>query len=392
LNKAILKTGPQEFIQKNWSTDILSFLLQKPLFSNISQKELVEQLEAKKKCYLKLPTWFNTPTIYYPNKLNIEQTSSEIAAKYKARLINGESLLDITGGFGVDSFYFSKMVKVLTHCEVDSNLSQIAAYNFEKLGVTNCRFEAKDGIGFLGEGHQKYHWIYADPSRRNDAKGKVFRLEDCEPNISKNLDFLFRHTDAILLKTAPLLDLTSAIKELENVVEIHVVAIQNEVKEVLFVLKKGTEEPIKIKTVDLRKSGEVHFAFFMDDEKSAKVEYGDPDKYLYVPNAAILKSGGFNSVGMRCSVKKIAPHAHLYTSEKKVDFPGKTFMIKGVHPYHKKTMRAFAHSKANVATRNFPLSVAEVRKKHRIMDGGQDYLFFTTDKEDNKIVVDCFKA
>lgn len=391
MNKGILETGPQKFIKENWDTDIMSVILKRPIFPNVSQKELAEQIESRKKCRLKLPTWFHTPNIYYPNKRNIEQTSSEITAEYKARLVDGKSLLDMSGGFGVDSLYFSKKMKSITHCEMDLNLSQITAHNFKLLGVSNIKFLTGDGTAYLKSSHQKFDWIYIDPSRRHDQKGKVFRLEDCSPNIPRNLDLILERTDFILLKTSPLLDVTSAISQLKKVAELHIVAVQNEVKEVLVVLKKETEDFIKIKTVDLRKEGEVHFGFLWDKEKTTEVEYGNPERYLYEPNAAILKAGGFNRVGQHFRLKKLAPHSHLYTSQGQIDFPGRTFAIQQVLPYNKKAMRPLVGAKANITTRNFPETVAQLRKKYKLADGGDDYLFFTTDGEGNRIVIRCKK-
>jgi tRNA/tmRNA/rRNA uracil-C5-methylase (TrmA/RlmC/RlmD family) len=148
LNKNILHTGVQEFIKINWNTDMMSVLLKKPIFDGVSQKELVEQCEAKKKCKDKLPTWFSTNQIYYPNKLNIEQTSSEITAQYKTNLVCGKSLIDITGGFGIDSYFFSQKIAQITHCEIDENLSKKAAHNFEILEVKNCSCVAENGLHF----------------------------------------------------------------------------------------------------------------------------------------------------------------------------------------------------------------------------------------------------
>ncbi|MEO0571048.1 MAG: class I SAM-dependent methyltransferase [Bacteroidota bacterium] len=392
MNKTLLKTGPQEFIKNNWNTDILSFLLKKPIFDTISQKELAEQLEAKKKCRHKLPTWFNTTNIYYPNKFNIEQTSSEITAEYKSRLVHGTSLLDMTGGFGVDSFYFSKKTNGIVHCELNKNLSEMAAHNFKQLGINNCDFINEDGVAFLKSEKPRFDWIYVDPSRRHDSKGKVFRLKDCEPNIPQNLELIFQHTDSILLKTSPLLDLNLAIKELKNVSQIHIVAVKNEVKEVLFILRKEVQEPINIKTVDLSPKQEVYFAFVWDEEKMTQVAYGNPGKYLYEPNSAILKAGAFKSIGSRFRVKKIAPHSHLYTGKEQIDFPGRTFTVQEVLPYNKKAMKALVGTKANITTRNFPETVAEIRKKYKILDGGEDYLFFTTTDNRNCIVIRCIKV
>ncbi len=392
MNKNFLKTGLQEFIEKNWDTDIVSVLLKKPIFEGVSQKELAEQLEAKKKCRTKLPTWFNTPNIYYPNKLNIEQTSSEKTAAYKSRLVHGKSLFDMTGGLGVDSYYFSKKVEQLFHCEKDKNLSEIAAHNFDVLGIKNCEFISVDSIEFLKLKKQYFDWIYVDPSRRNDVKGKVFRLQDCAPNIPEHLDLIFEHTNSILLKASPLLDLKMGIHELKWVQEIHVVAVQNEVKEILFVLQQSIAHSIRIKTVDLKKEGIDSFDFLWEDENKTPTTYGEPQNYLYEPNAAILKAGAFKSVADQYGLKKLAPHSHLYTSDQSIEFPGRVFRIEQVLPYSKKAMKKFKGTKANITTRNFTDTVATLRKKFGIKDGGESYLFFTTNAKGKRMIVICKRA
>lgn len=370
----------------------MSVLLKKPLFEGVSQKELVEQLEARKKSEAKLPSWFSKQGIFYPNKLNIEQTSSEKTAAYKTRIVDGKSLLDLTGGFGVDSFYFSKKFEAVTHCELNDQLSKITAHNFKQLGVTNCDFVVGNGIEFLKKVETTYDWIYVDPSRRHDVKGKVFRLADCTPNIPENLELLFEHTDRVLLKASPLLDLTLALKELHYVSEIHVVAVQNEVKELLFILQKDVEQPVIVKTSNLGKESEQQFSFVWDEEKEVIVEYGLAGRYLYEPNAAILKAGGFMSVSAQFGLIKVAPHSHLYTAKNQIDFPGRVFEIVSIHPYSKKTMKTVVGSKANVTTRNFPETVAHLRKKHRIFEGGDTYLFFSSDSEGNRLVLHCQKV
>jgi len=151
---------------------------------------LAEQITSKKKCKNKLPTWFATENIYYPNKLNIEQTSSEITAEYKANLIKGETIIDITGGFGVDCFAFSKTHKQVTHCEINSDLSQIVSHNYKQLKINNITTIVGDGIDFIKNKNIKYDCIYIDPSRRDDLKKRVFLLEDCLPNLPLNLDLL----------------------------------------------------------------------------------------------------------------------------------------------------------------------------------------------------------
>nr|WP_299484941.1 class I SAM-dependent methyltransferase [uncultured Allomuricauda sp.] len=388
MNKLILNTGVQNFISENWGADIVSVLLKKPIFNGVSQKELVGQLESKKKCKEKLPTWFNTTGIYYPKKLNIEQTSSEQTAAYKSRLVNGKKLLDVTGGLGVDTYFFSKEIATVFHCEIDTDLSEISAYNFEVLGRKNIHCLSENGIEYLKETDQKFDWVYVDPSRRSDSKGKVFLLEDCIPNLPEYLSMIFEKSTNVLIKTSPLLDITQGIKELDHIKEIHVVAVQNEVKELLFVLEYGFDGEIDIKTINLAKEQEETFDFRLQDELQLVISFGTPETYLYEPNAAILKSGGFKSVSRMFELNKLHKHSHLYTSAKLIDFPGRRFEIVNTVPYSKKGLKALNISKANITTRNFPSTVAELRRKHKIKDGGDKYLFFTKDLNDKLIILE----
>lgn len=370
----------------------MSVLLKKQLFEGVSQKELVAQLEAKKKCMQKLPTWFGTPGIYYPNKLHVEQTSSEKTASYKAQLIDGKTMIDITGGLGVDSFYFSKKMDAVFHCELNGSLSEIAAYNFEVLGATNITSIRTDGIQFLTDSNESMDWIYIDPSRRNEVKGKVFRFVDSLPNIPDNLNSLFEKTKKVLIKASPLLDISMGISELRFTKEVHVVAVHNEVKELLFILEHGHDSDIQIKTANLNDNHDEIYTFTIDGEKNAVAKLGEPVTYLYEPNAAILKSGGFKSAGNAFGLKKLHGHSHLYTSDTLIDFPGRRFKILDALPYRKKELRKFVGARANITTRNFPEAVAEIRKKFKIKDGGDDYLFFTTDLMGKLVVLSCAKA
>ncbi|MDC6385770.1 class I SAM-dependent methyltransferase [Flagellimonas taeanensis] len=392
MNKSILHTGPQLFISGNLNTDTMSVLLQKPQFEGVSQKELVTQLEAKKKSRDKLPTWFHSFNIYYPNRLNIEQTSSEATASYKAKIVSGKSLADLTGGFGVDCYFFSERIGSVVHCEINPELSEIAAHNFNILGRKNIDCIVGDGMDFLKGTTQKFDWVYIDPSRRNDKKGKVFLLADCLPNLPENIDLVFQKTQNVLLKTSPLLDIKQGISELDHVKEVHVVALNNEVKELLFVLEKDVVGSIAIQTVNIINGKEDKFRFMLEDEQNSTVTFGGPSAYLYEPNVAILKSGGFKSIGAAYQLHKLHPHSHLYSSPKLIDFPGRSFMVEKVLPYSKSSMKALGVAKANITTRNFPLSVANLRKKHKIKDGGDTYLFFTKDLNDSLLVLQCAKT
>ena len=390
MNKDILKTGPQQFIKNNWDTDTVSVLLQKPHFSTITQQELVTQLEAKKKCRFKLPTWFQTSGIYYPNKLHVEQASSEASAAYKAKIVSGNTLIDLSGGMGVDSFFFSKKMESVVHCEINENLSEVVAYNYSVLNVTNVQCEATDGITFLENFQKPIDWMYVDPSRRNDLKGKVFLLKDCLPNVPAHLKSWIPRCENILIKTSPLLDLSQGLKELAHVKDIHILALKNEVKEVLWVLNKKASGAPLIKTVNLQGETTQQFQFFLEEEKSANTTFSKPQKFLYEPNAALLKAGAFQLTASRLKIQKLHVHSHLYTSEDLLEtFPGRCFKIEATIPYHRKTFKAWGIKKANVSIRNFPESVAMIRKKLKIADGGDHYLFFTTDLDDKKIIIKC---
>ncbi len=388
MDKTILNTQNQEFINKNLNSDIPSLLLKGIPFNNLLSKLIIKQIEAKKKCQKKLPTWFNTAQIYYPDKLNIEQTSSEITAQYKSTLISGASLIDLTGGFGVDSYYFSKCMQQVTHCELNNALSNIVKHNYKQLKTNNITCKPLNGIEALKQISKNFDWIYIDPSRRDDIKGKVFLLNDCLPNVPKFLNLFFKYSKNIMIKTAPLLDISSGISELKSVSCIHVVAIENEVKELLWVLEKEYSGTIKIKTVNIKRNEKIHFNFLLNEEKEVNPNFSPPLSYLYEPNASILKAGAFNTISKKLNVYKLHKHSHLYTSESFINFPGRSFMIESVIPYNKKEFKnKLKINKANVATRNFPETVQQIRKKLSIKDGGDNYLFFTTDINDNKIII-----
>lgn len=391
MNKDILNTVNQEFINNNLGSDIASLLFKKHQDNSVDIKALIVQIEAKKRCQNKLPTWFNTQNIYYPNKLNIEQTSSEVTAKYKSGIISGNSIIDVTGGFGVDTYYFSKQFKEVTHCELNEDLSQIVSHNFKQLKVTNVNCVASDGIEYLKNSNNTFDWIYIDPSRRHESKGKVFFLKDCLPNVPKDLELLFKHTNKVLIKTSPLLDLSLGLEELKHVKQVHIVAVNNEVKELLWQLEDGFKGKTEIICINLKQNAQDKFSFILSDESSAKVGYSEPLTYLYEPNSAILKSGAFKLVTQKLNVNKLHRHTHLYTSEELIDFPGRSFEIEKVLLYNKKLLKKELICKANVAIRNFPETVDQIRKKFKIKEGGKEYLFFTTNMYNEKLVIVCSK-
>ena len=238
---------------------------------------------------------------------------------------------------------------------------------------------------------QNFDWIYVDPSRRSDTKDRVFLLKDCLPNVPENLDLLFEKSSNILLKISPILDISSAIQELDFVKEIHVVAVNNEVKELLFILEKNYIEEIEIKTINFNKTINQQFNFIFKTESTAT--YSEPKKYVYEPNTAILKAGGFNQISEQLKINKLHKHSHLYTSNELITFPGRRFEIKHCIPYDRKQIKKLIPTlKANITTRNFPESVAQIRKKTKLKDGGFNYLFFTTNLNNKNIILICEKV
>jgi hypothetical protein len=391
LDLTILNPEIQAFISDNVDKRISTLALQKNPFPELEWVSILNQIEAKAKAKDKLPIWFATKNIIYPSKISIEQTSSEKTASHKASIVSGESLIDLTGGFGVDDYYFSKKIKTVAHCEINPELSNIVKHNFEQLDAKNIICYPGDSASTLTRLNQKWDWIYIDPSRRNDSKGKVFLLKDCLPNVPENLDFYFKNSNAILIKTAPLLDISAGLSELKHVKTIHIIALENEVKELLWELHSDYSGKTHIKTVNILKEEKECFDFTLNKETKTPT-YGFPQKYLYEPNSAVMKSGVFDEVALFYNLDKLHKHSHLYTSTVLISFPGRAFEVEKCIPYNKVEMKAFLlNKKANITTRNFPDTVENIRKKWKIKEGGNKYCFFTTDENDNKIVLICRK-
>ena len=387
----LLKPEIQDYIDANIGSDVSKLALLKNPFPDVELPALLNQIAAKNKAKNKLPSWFQKKKIIYPSKVSIEQTSSEVAALYKSEIVSGGTLIDLTGGFGVDTYYFAKRINEVTHCEINADLSAIVAHNFGILNATNIKCLPGDSNHILKNLDQQFDWIYIDPSRRHDDKGKVFMLKDCQPNVPELLDFYFNYSNNILIKTAPVLDISAGFSELKWVKAIYIIAIENEVKELNWELSKNYNGKIKIKTMSFNKDSKQVFDFILN-KNSASASYSLPKKYLFEPNSAVMKSGGFNEISCQLNVDKLHLHSHLYTSDELIDFPGRRFEINKIISYSKTDMKTnLENSKANVTTRNFPEPVETIRKRWNIKDGGDQYCFFTSDVNDNKIVLICTK-
>lgn len=392
LNKAILTPEVSKFIKLNLKKDLPSLILKGSPFKEVNVQELAIQIKGLKVAEKKFPQFFKNSNILYPPKLNLEQTSSETTAKYKASLIQGHSGIDLTGGMGIDTYFISRRFEEFIYCELDPGLTEIAEHNFQELKAENISVKTGDGLEILKEDNRKFDWVYADPARRDDHGGKVYIFEDCIPNIPKHLKMIFQNSQNFMVKSSPILDITAGIQELRFVKEVHIVAVQNEVKELLWILNRDLSGTPLIKTVNFEKQRiqELSGKF----EKSlAEVPLCLPQAYLYEPNAAIMKSGLFSVLAQKTGTQKLHQHSHVYTSEELIDFPGRRFKIVEIMEFKPSNLkRYFKNKKANITTRNFPDTVENIRKKFKIKDGGSDYVFFTTNMDNEKIVILCNKV
>lgn len=387
MNNKLLAKDVQDYISTNLNADVNQIALAKSPFEGIIAAELATQITAKKKSEKKLPTWFNSQDIYYPPVLSIEQTSSETTAKYKSALAKGNTLIDITGGFGIDSYYFSKSVKSVTHCEINPELSAIAKHNAQALQATNIEFKAEDGIAYVMASDTSFDTIYVDPARRAE-KGKVFMLKDCTPDITSNLDALLEKSSRIIVKTAPLLDISAGLSELKQVSEIHIVSVKNECKELLWIIDKGYNGDTKVIAVTLNNEIEKDFSFYRSSSNGS-IQFIDDlntGDYLYEPDAALLKSGAFNLIGATYNLLKLHPQTQLFSSATvNKDFPGRIFKIEAV--LTTAALKKQENLKGNVIVRNYPAKPEDLVKKYKIKADQNQFLIFTKVGNGENVVV-----
>lgn len=379
-----------DFIEKNLEGNPIELSLAYAKKSDLDYKRLIEQVACRKKAKTKLPELFENKDIVFPPLTNLEQTSSEITAKYKSELARGKSAADLTGGFGIDTIYLSDKFDNFTYVEPNSSLSDIVKENFKVLSLPieceNARAE-----DFLAK-TSHLDFVYLDPSRKNESGKKVVFLEDYSPNVVEMEDVILDKADYALIKTSPLLDIKDTVSKLKNVIEIHIIAVNNDLKEVLYLLQNDRKtNDIIFTCVNFKKNNIVQKEVFTIQEiEYSFPTYSEPLKYLYEPNSAMMKSGGFNLFSHGYRINKLHNNSHLYTSDAlRNDFAGRIFEIVKVHNYNKKELSIY--EKANITTRNFPDSVEQIRKSTKIKDGGDAYLFATTDINDKLIIIACKK-
>lgn len=343
-------------------------------------KLAVGQLTARQKGLKKIPEWANNLSLFFPVNLSVEQASSEETARFKTELVKGTSMIDLTGGFGIDTFYLGANFKSVNYCERDEDLVDIFRYNMDVLGMSHVKTFHGDGLEILGRFPEPFDLIYVDPARRGEHNQKLFKLADCEPDVVANWDLMKSKGKNILVKVSPMLDLKQAINELTEVQQIWVLSVKNEVKELLLLWQEeqGLSEA-QIHCVDLGTAGRQDFDFTLAKEQEASSTFSEVKSYIIEPMASIMKAGAFKLFGQQFGLDKLHPNSHLYTSDNySEDIPGRVFEVIREFKQPKKELKStFPSGKVNVISRNFALSAEEIKRKFKLKDGGEDFLICT---------------
>ncbi|RSK51156.1 THUMP-like domain-containing protein [Hymenobacter rigui] len=390
-----LPTAARRYVAEHLHDDPAQLALQARRYPGLPVPDLIRQIQARQKAKTKIPAWAENPDLVFPPTLSVEQASSARTAAFKASLVQGQRLADLTGGFGVDVAHFAATIAEVHYVERNAALADVVRFNLTQLGIENVQCHTGDAVQFLRNTPDTFDWLYLDPARRDTAAKKIFRLQDCEPDVLRLMPLLLHKSRCVLLKTSPMLDIEQAIQELRQVRRLWVVAVDNECKEVLYELgPEPAVDPERYTVNMLRNGQQQEFRLNRARETRAVARYAEPQQYLYEPNVAVLKAGAFKSIGTAFELLKLHQHSHLYTSDVlRPDFPGRIFRIRAVEKYDGAALRAHLgpDNRAHVTTRNFPDSVAEFRHRTAIKEGGDLYLFATTNLEGKLMVLVCEK-
>lgn len=415
-----------DFISQHLNDDARDLALRQSRYPDVDIHYAVGQISAWQMARRKLPLWAETKGIEFPVHLSMEQCSSQLTAEYKASLeilrsafckgdANGQFLLegsmtDLTAGFGVDATMLGRLFSHLNYVERNEALCNIAQNNLPLLGVNDFSIMKADATEVLKSlPHQSL--IYLDPARRDEHGGKTVQISDCTPDVSQLQNLLLEKADMVMVKLSPMLDVANIMRELECVREIHIVSVDNECKELLAILTPSNlpnpsnlptpNSPLggwgaswgasSIHCVNITKNATQRFVV-SDSDREAECHYTNQlATYLYEPNVSIMKAGCFRGVAKAFGVAKLHPSSHLYTSDKLItDFPGRIFKVEAVYSLKDKALKTI--KKGNLTVRNFPSSVAELRKRLKLSEGGSEYLFATTLADESKVVVRCVKS
>ena len=385
----LLKVEVQQYIKDHQNDDPFMFSLHTKKGDDFPWKEAIKQIHSLQKAKSKIPSWVTAKGIVWPVPISVEQASSELSAMFKAEQIDGKSMVDLTGGMGVDTSFFAEKVAKMHYVEVNEELALLAKHNFDILGKINIAVHNQSAEEFLENCNHRFDLIFLDPSRRDKSR-KVFKIEDGTPNLYEILPKCREIANQVLVKLSPMVDLSLLIRDFSPS-KIWVVSIKNEVKEVLCLIKEAKADSL-ITAVDLVEHGKkMLFEFDQKEEVKAQSEFSLPLKYLYEPSAVILKAGAFKLVGQRFGLCKLHVSTHLYTSDELVaDFPGRIFSLKAQMRHDKNEVaRLIPERKINVFTRNYPLSPDKLKQKLDLKDGGDQYLIGTTLMGEKKVLLLC---
>ena len=383
------------FIKEHIHTDIRTLALQAQKYPDVDMNMAVTQISGRQIAEVKIPSWYQTSGIWYPKHLSMEQCSSEATALYKAHLVKGNTLADLTGGFGIDCAFLSQSFRHTDYVERQSELCQLAEHNFPLLGL-NIKVHNEDGVEYLKH-MQPVDYIYLDPARRDGHGGKTVAISDCEPDVSALEGLLLEKAETVMVKLSPMLDLTLALKSIKSIHEVHVVSVNNECKELLLILRKQPVQSVTIHCEHILSSSEhQHYVFTPEEEKQSACSIANEVKaYLYEPNASIMKAGAYRLLTQHFPVSKLHANSHLYTSDEYIPtFPGRKFKTETTSGFGKKDLKSLMQNieKANLTIRNFPSSVADLRKRLKLKEGGEIYLFATTLADEQKVLIKCTKV
>ena len=395
-HKCNINSATLRFLNEHWDDDAATLALKAASYPDVDMLWVARQVKGRQKAKVKIPTWYANRRLCYPSSISMEQCSSEYTARYKAELCKGTALLDLTGGFGVDTAFMSAHFTSTTYVEQNAELAAIACHNFAELRLDNIEVKTGNGIEYLSNVPNKVDWIYIDPARRKVNQRKAVLLSDCEPDIIAYKDLLLAKCDNLLAKLSPLFDIAELLRFFPDAAEIHVVSVDNECKELLLLLDGERHSSPQIFCVNSQRGGErQRFSFYLSDEQQLTLPIAAGNfSYLYEPNASIQKSGGFKSLAHAYNLTQVHANSKLFVSENHVnDFPGRTFVIEAVVGFSKQELKQGLRGvdKANITVRNFPLTVAELRKKLGLKDGGGVYLFATTLADGKKVLIRCRK-
>lgn len=382
-----------DFIHNNLNKSIAEVLFKGIPFDDLDNSFIAQQIQARQQIGKKLPSWVAQHNIVFPPKLNLAQSSSEITANFKSSIISASEIADLTGGFGIDTFALAKTNKQVWYIEKNENLVELVKHNASVFELKNISFNITTAEDYLVRLNKKVQWIFIDPSRRDISKNKVFLFEDCTPNILELLPLVKKKCNYLLMKTSPLIDISYGIKALKYVKNIYVIAVGNDLKELLWELDFSTKnEHPTIKTVQF-KHDEVSIFDIDSTVGASKIAYSLPLQYIYEPNVALMKVGRFYELAEQFQLKKLHPNSHLFTSTEQIlDFPGRSFQVQNVELYKPKVLKKkWKAHKMNISTRNFPIVAKDLIKLLKTVDGGKNYVFFTTDINHQKIVISCSK-